>query len=80
MDIKYTIGLAIEKALINETAKLTNDKYINKITEDKKFLKMNIRDLKNATIGFFVFNIISGAQNIVIKEMAEIVNRKRKFQ
>jgi len=42
--------------------------YMKRTKAEKKFLKVNLRDLKNATKGFFVFITICADQNIVMKE------------
>ena len=49
------------------------------MSAEKKFLKVNFIALKNAIIGFFVFETICAAQNIVIKEKIDITPISKKF-
>ena len=50
------------------------------MSAEKKFLKVNLIALKNAITGFFVFETICTAQNIVMKEKIDITPISRKFQ
>lgn len=60
--------MAINMFISSEAKKFIQLMYMNRITTPRKFLNMNTIEFKNALKGFFVFFIISGAQNIVIKE------------